>query len=121
MAYRTAAPSRHINPATVISAIDPRKDVDGFHPYNLGRQFTGNPYHMACTPKGILELLDRSSIEIEGKRAVIVGRSDLVGKPVALMLLNRHATVTVCHTKTKELARSQDRRRFLLQPQGGRK
>jgi methylenetetrahydrofolate dehydrogenase (NADP+) / methenyltetrahydrofolate cyclohydrolase len=95
---------RHINPATVISAIDPRKDVDGFHPYNLGRLFTGNPYHMACTPKGILELLDRSSIEIKGKRAVIVGRSNIVGKPVALMLLNRHATVTVCHTKTRELA-----------------
>ena len=96
---------RHINPTTVIEAIDPRKDVDGFHPYNLGRLFTGNPYHMACTPKGILELMDRSSIAIEGKRAVIVGRSNIVGKPVALMLLNRHATVTVCHTKTKQLAR----------------
>jgi methylenetetrahydrofolate dehydrogenase (NADP+)/methenyltetrahydrofolate cyclohydrolase len=95
---------RHINPTTVIEAIDPRKDVDGFHPYNLGRLLTGNPYHMACTPKGILELLDRSSITIEGKKAVIVGRSNIVGKPVALMLLNRHATVTVCHTKTKQLS-----------------
>jgi methylenetetrahydrofolate dehydrogenase (NADP+)/methenyltetrahydrofolate cyclohydrolase len=95
---------RHINPTTIIEAIDPRKDVDGFHPYNLGRLFTGNPYHMACTPKGILELMDRSSIAIEGKRAVIVGRSNIVGKPVALMLLNRHATVTVCHTKTKHLS-----------------
>ncbi len=95
---------KHINPTAVIEAIDPRKDVDGFHPYNLGRLFTGNPYHMACTPKGILELMDRSSIAIEGKRAVIVGRSNIVGKPVALMLLNRHATVTVCHTKTKQLA-----------------
>ena len=95
---------RHINPTTIIEAIDPRKDVDGFHPYNLGRLFTGNPYHMACTPKGILELMDRSSIAIEGKRAVIVGRSNIVGKPVALMLLNRHATVTVCHTKTKQLS-----------------
>jgi methylenetetrahydrofolate dehydrogenase (NADP+)/methenyltetrahydrofolate cyclohydrolase len=94
----------HINPTTVIEAIDPRKDVDGFHPYNLGRLLTGNPYHMACTPKGILELLDRSSITIKGKRAVIVGRSNIVGKPVALMLLNRHATVTVCHTKTKHLS-----------------
>lgn len=94
----------HINPTTIIEAIDPRKDVDGFHPYNLGRLFTGNPYHMACTPKGILELMDRSSIEIQGKRAVIIGRSNIVGKPVALMLLNRHATVTVCHTKTKQLA-----------------
>lgn len=94
---------RHINPTTIIEAIDPRKDVDGFHPYNLGRLFTGNPYHTACTPKGILELLDRSSIAIEGKRAVIVGRSNIVGKPVALMLLNRHATVTICHTRTQQL------------------
>ncbi len=94
----------HINPTAIIEAIDPRKDVDGFHPHNLGRLFTGNPYHMACTPKGILELMDRSSIAIEGKKAVIVGRSNIVGKPVALMLLNRHATVTVCHTKTKQLS-----------------
>ena len=95
---------RHISPTTIIEAIDPRKDVDGFHPYNLGRLLTGNPYHMACTPKGILELMDRSSIAIEGKRAVIVGRSNIVGKPVALMLLNRHATVTICHTKTQHLS-----------------
>ena len=94
----------HINPTAIIEAIDPRKDVDGFHPHNLGRLFTGNPYHMACTPKGILELMDRSSIAIEGKKAVIVGRSNIVGKPVALMLLNRHATITVCHTKTKQLS-----------------
>ncbi len=95
---------KHINPMTIIEAIDPRKDVDGFHPYNLGRLFTGNPYHMACTPKGILELMDRNSITIEGKRAVVVGRSNIVGKPLALMLLNRHATVTVCHTKTQQLS-----------------
>jgi methylenetetrahydrofolate dehydrogenase (NADP+)/methenyltetrahydrofolate cyclohydrolase len=95
---------KHINPTIIIEAIDPRKDVDGFHPYNLGRLFTGNPYHTACTPKGILELMDRNSITIEGKRSVIVGRSNIVGKPVALMLLNRHATVTVCHTKTRQLS-----------------
>jgi len=94
----------HINPVTVVEAIDPKKDVDGFHPYNLGRLFTGNPYHMACTPKGILELMDRNSIAIEGRKAVIVGRSNIVGKPAALMLLNRHATVTVCHTKTRQLS-----------------
>jgi len=94
---------RHISPTTIIEAIDPRKDVDGFHPHNLGRLFTGNSYHMACTPKGILELMDRSSIALEGKRAVIVGRSNIVGKPVALMLLNRHATVTICHTRTQHL------------------
>ena len=91
----------HINTAAIIEAIDPYKDVDGFHPFNLGRLFTGNPHHMACTPKGILEILDYHSITIEGKEAVIVGRSNIVGKPLTLMLLNRHATVTVCHTKTR--------------------
>ncbi len=95
---------KQIDARVIIETIDPRKDVDGFHPYNLGRLFTGNPYHMACTPKGIIELMDRSSISIEGKRAVIVGRSNIVGKPVALMLLNRHATVTICHTKTQNLS-----------------
>jgi methylenetetrahydrofolate dehydrogenase (NADP+)/methenyltetrahydrofolate cyclohydrolase len=94
---------RHLNSATIIEAITPPKDVDGFHPYNLGRLFTGNPYHMACTPKGILELLDRHAITIEGKEAVIVGRSNIVGKPLALLLLNRHATVTICHTRTQHL------------------
>jgi len=108
----------HINPTTIIEAIDPRKDVDGFHPYNLGRLFTGNPYHMACTPKGILELMDRSSIAIEGKRTVIVGRSNIVGKPVALMLLNRHATVTVCHTKTKQLSHVTRRAEILIAAAG---
>jgi methylenetetrahydrofolate dehydrogenase (NADP+)/methenyltetrahydrofolate cyclohydrolase len=94
---------RHFTTATIIDAIDPQKDVDGFHPYNLGRLFTGNPYHIACTPKGILELLDRHAITIEGKEAVIVGRSTIVGKPLALLLLNRHATVTICHTRTRHL------------------
>jgi methylenetetrahydrofolate dehydrogenase (NADP+) / methenyltetrahydrofolate cyclohydrolase len=108
----------HINPTTIIEAIDPRKDVDGFHPYNLGRLFTGNPYHMACTPKGILELMDRSSIAIEGKRAVIVGRSNIVGKPVALMLLNRHATVTVCHTKTRQLPHTTRQAEILIAAAG---
>lgn len=93
----------HLNSATIIEAIDPRKDVDGFHPYNLGRLFTGNPYHMACTPKGILELMDRHAITIEGREAVIVGRSNIVGKPLSLMLLTRHATVTICHTRTRHL------------------
>lgn len=109
---------RHINPTTIIEAIEPRKDVDGFHPYNLGRLFTGNPYHMACTPKGILELMDRSSIAIEGKRAVIVGRSNIVGKPVALMLLNRHATVTVCHTKTRQLSHVTSQAEILIAAAG---
>jgi methylenetetrahydrofolate dehydrogenase (NADP+)/methenyltetrahydrofolate cyclohydrolase len=94
---------RHLATTAIIESIDPQKDVDGFHPYNLGRLLTGNPYHMACTPKGILELLDRHAIAIEGKEAVIVGRSTIVGKPLALLLLNRHATVTICHTRTRHL------------------
>jgi methylenetetrahydrofolate dehydrogenase (NADP+) / methenyltetrahydrofolate cyclohydrolase len=94
---------KHINPDVVIETIDPRKDVDGFHPFNIGGLFTGRPGHRACTPLGIVELLDRSGIAIEGKEAVIVGRSNIVGKPLALMLLNRHATVTICHTRTRDL------------------
>ena len=94
----------HIRTAVVIEAVDPRKDVDGFHPYNMGRLLEGNPLHRACTPLGVMELLDRSGIPIEGKEAVIVGRSNIVGKPLALMLLLRHATITVCHTRTRDLA-----------------
>jgi methylenetetrahydrofolate dehydrogenase (NADP+)/methenyltetrahydrofolate cyclohydrolase len=94
----------HISVDAVTEAIDPRKDVDGFHPYNVGRLFSGNPWHRACTPAGIIELLDRSVIGIEGKEAVIVGRSNIVGKPLALLLLARHATVTICHTRTRNLA-----------------
>jgi methylenetetrahydrofolate dehydrogenase (NADP+)/methenyltetrahydrofolate cyclohydrolase len=95
---------KHIHSDKIIEAIDPRKDVDGFHPYNVGRLIAGNPYHASCTPAGILELLDRSGIEISGKEAVVVGRSNIVGKPMALMLLARNATVTICHTKTRDLA-----------------
>jgi methylenetetrahydrofolate dehydrogenase (NADP+)/methenyltetrahydrofolate cyclohydrolase len=105
---------RHLNSTTIIQAIDPQKDVDGFHPYNLGRLFTGNPYHMACTPMGILELMDRHAITMEGKEAVIVGRSNIVGKPLALMLLNRHATVTICHTRTRNLSEVTKRAEILI-------
>lgn len=93
----------HLDPIRVIEAIDPRKDVDGFHPFNVGRLFTNNPYHVACTPKGILKLLDHYNIAIEGKEVIIVGRSNIVGKPLALLLLNRHATITICHTRTQRL------------------
>jgi methylenetetrahydrofolate dehydrogenase (NADP+)/methenyltetrahydrofolate cyclohydrolase len=95
---------RQIRPDAVIEAIDPRKDVDGFHPLNVGRLFSGEPFHRACTPSGVVELLDRTGIAIEGKEAVIVGRSNIVGKPLALMLMARNATITVCHTRTKDLA-----------------
>ncbi|MGE3955938.1 MAG: bifunctional 5,10-methylenetetrahydrofolate dehydrogenase/5,10-methenyltetrahydrofolate cyclohydrolase [Vicinamibacterales bacterium] len=87
----------------VFDAIDPDKDVDGFHPTNVGRLVQGRSALVACTPSGIIEMLDRSGIEISGKRAVVIGRSDIVGKPMALLLLNRHATVTICHSRTKDL------------------
>ncbi len=95
---------KQIRPDAVIEAIRPEKDVDGLHPYNVGRLFSGRPAHRACTPAGVIELLDRTGIGIEGRHAVIVGRSNLVGKPLALMLLARNATVTLCHTKTREMA-----------------
>lgn len=87
----------------VFDAIDPAKDVDGFHPTNVGRLVQGRDSLVACTPSGVIELLDRSGIEIAGKRAVVIGRSDIVGKPMALLLLNRNATVTICHSRTKDL------------------
>ena len=109
----------HIRTNAVLDHIDPRKDVDGFHPVNAGRLFTGDSFHMACTPKGVIALLDHMGIEIAGKEAVIVGRSNIVGKPLALMLLNRHATVTVCHTKTRDL-RSVAHRADILVAAAGR-
>jgi len=87
----------------VFDAIDPRKDVDGFHPENVGRLVQGRPTLVPCTPLGIIDLLERSRIPIAGARAVVIGRSDIVGKPVALLLLHRHATVTVCHSRTRDL------------------
>ncbi|MBW2651250.1 MAG: bifunctional methylenetetrahydrofolate dehydrogenase/methenyltetrahydrofolate cyclohydrolase FolD, partial [Deltaproteobacteria bacterium] len=108
----------HIRTEAIIEAIDPRKDVDGFHPYNAGRLFSGNPYHRACTPAGIMELLDRYAIEIKGKEAVIVGRSNIVGKPLVMMLLERHATVTVCHTRTKDLPEVTRRAEILVAAAG---
>ena len=88
----------------VLLAIDPLKDVDGFHPYNVGNLVAGNPGPRACTPAGIMELLRRNGIETAGRRAVVVGRSDIVGKPMAMLLLHAHATVTICHSKTPDLA-----------------
>jgi methylenetetrahydrofolate dehydrogenase (NADP+) / methenyltetrahydrofolate cyclohydrolase len=87
----------------VLERIDPAKDVDGFHPLNVGRLVANQPGMVACTPKGVMELLDRTGVEIEGRNAVVVGRSDIVGKPVALLLLHRSATVTICHSRTRDL------------------
>jgi methylenetetrahydrofolate dehydrogenase (NADP+)/methenyltetrahydrofolate cyclohydrolase len=88
----------------VILAIDPAKDVDGLHPENAGRLVAGLPGLRPCTPLGILEVLDRHGVRLEGAHAVVVGRSALVGKPVALLLVERNATVTICHSKTRDLA-----------------
>ncbi len=97
---------KHIDSERVLEAIRPDKDVDGFHPMNAGRLFLGQEERtMApCTPIGIIELLDRSGVEIAGARAVIVGRSAIVGKPLAALLINRSATVTVCHSRTRDLS-----------------
>jgi methylenetetrahydrofolate dehydrogenase (NADP+)/methenyltetrahydrofolate cyclohydrolase len=88
----------------VFDAIAPDKDVDGFHPTNVGLLVQNRARLVACTPSGVIELLERSSIPIAGQRAVVIGRSDLVGKPMALLLLHRHATVTICHSRTPDLA-----------------
>ena len=95
---------RQIDPRKVIEAIDPEKDVDGFHPINVGRLHLGRPTLAPCTPAGVIRLLDAAGIDIEGAHAVVVGRSDIVGKPVAALLLQRHATVTICHSRTRHLA-----------------
>jgi methylenetetrahydrofolate dehydrogenase (NADP+)/methenyltetrahydrofolate cyclohydrolase len=88
----------------VFDAVDPRKDVDGFHPENVGRLVQKRPTLVACTPLGCIELLEREGIVVAGQHAVVIGRSDIVGKPMALLLLHRDATVTVCHSRTRDLA-----------------
>ena len=99
---------KHLNEAEVLLAIDPAKDVDGFHPMNVGKMMVGAPAFLPCTPHGIIQLLIRSGVTIEGANVVIVGRSNIVGKPLANMLMQKNATgnatVTVCHTRTKDLA-----------------
>src|SRR5205823_11554578 len=88
----------------VLSAVDPMKDVDGFHPFNAGRLFSGHPTFVPATPRGIMALLDEYGVELEGARAVVVGRSTIVGKPIAHLLLGANATVTICHSRTRDLA-----------------
>jgi methylenetetrahydrofolate dehydrogenase (NADP+)/methenyltetrahydrofolate cyclohydrolase len=94
----------HLDEARVIRALDPVKDVDGIHPLNGGLLLAGTPGHVGATPLGVLELLDEYRVELQGANAVVLGRSDIVGKPAALLLLHRHATVTVCHSRTRDLA-----------------
>ncbi|HVQ28161.1 MAG TPA: bifunctional methylenetetrahydrofolate dehydrogenase/methenyltetrahydrofolate cyclohydrolase FolD [Vicinamibacteria bacterium] len=88
----------------VLDLVDPRKDVDGFHPDNVGRLVQKRPRFVPCTPAGIMELLKRSGVEVAGRRAVVLGRSDIVGKPMTLLLLHADATVTICHSRTRDLA-----------------
>lgn len=94
---------KHLDEEEIILRIKPEKDVDAFHPYNVGRITIGDPKFLPCTPAGIMELLKRSNIEIAGKECVVIGRSNIVGKPMALLLLAENGTVTVCHSKTRYL------------------
>ena len=94
---------KHINEETIINAIRPEKDVDAFHPTNVGKIMIGNFDFLPCTPAGVMELLDDAGIELEGKHCVVVGRSNIVGKPQAMLLLHKNATVTICHSKTQDL------------------
>jgi methylenetetrahydrofolate dehydrogenase (NADP+)/methenyltetrahydrofolate cyclohydrolase len=94
---------KQVDSKRILMALSPEKDVDGFHPYNVGCLVAGLPAPRACTPAGVIQLLKRYKVPIAGKRAVVVGRSDIVGKPVSMLLLHEHATVTICHSKTPHL------------------
>jgi methylenetetrahydrofolate dehydrogenase (NADP+)/methenyltetrahydrofolate cyclohydrolase len=94
---------KHIDESAIVEAIDPAKDVDGFHPTNVGLLAMGRPRFVPCTPAGIIELLERNKIEIAGANSCVIGRSQIVGRPVASLLLQRHATVTICHSRTRDL------------------
>jgi methylenetetrahydrofolate dehydrogenase (NADP+)/methenyltetrahydrofolate cyclohydrolase len=94
---------KQIDAQAVVDAIDPAKDVDGFHPVNIGRLQLGRPSLVPCTPAGVIRLIESTGHELKGSRAVVVGRSDIVGKPAAILLLQKHATVTICHSRTRDL------------------
>ena len=94
---------KQVNAKALLEAVSPDKDVDGFHPVNVGRLQTGQPGLAPCTPSGVIEMLRRSGIAMSGQNAVVIGRSDIVGKPMAILLLQQNATVTVCHSKTRDL------------------
>jgi methylenetetrahydrofolate dehydrogenase (NADP+) / methenyltetrahydrofolate cyclohydrolase len=94
---------KHINEKLVLETIDPAKDVDCFHPYNIGRLLIGNSVVEPCTPKGIMKMLEYFHIDVAGKNAVIIGRSNIVGKPISMLLMHKNATITICHSKTKNI------------------
>ncbi len=95
---------KHLNEEAILLRIDPKKDVDAFHPYNVGRIMIGNHIFLPCTPAGVMELIKRSGVDVSGKECVVVGRSNIVGKPMAMLLLQASGTVTICHSRTKDLA-----------------
>ena len=95
---------KHLNEESILLRIDPKKDVDAFHPYNVGRIMIGNQKFLPCTPAGVMELIHRSGIDCTGKECVVVGRSNIVGKPMAMLLLQANGTVTICHSRTKDLS-----------------
>jgi len=105
---------KHIDTDQILLSVDPAKDADGFHPFNAGCLVANRPAPRPCTPAGIIEMLKRYNIPIAGKRAVVVGRSEIVGKPMALMLLHENATVTICHSKTHDLAAECRRAQILI-------
>jgi len=111
---------KHIHPDKIIAAIDPLKDVDGFHPYNMGKLVAGNPLYVPCTPRGVMELISRTGIKLAGQEVVVVGRSNIVGKPIALLLLAQNATVTICHSRTKNLSTVTGRADVLIAAVGKR-
>lgn len=110
---------KHIDESKIIQAIDPDKDVDGFHPINVGKLSLGQKCLKPCTPSGVMKLIETTGIDLKGKNAVIIGRSNIVGKPMALMLLEKHATVTICHSRTADLP-SETRRADVLVAAVGR-
>lgn len=105
---------KHINEKAIINAIDPIKDVDGFHPINVGKMMIGDEAYLPCTPYGIIELIKETGIEISGKNAVVIGRSNIVGKPVSILLLREDATVTVAHSRTRDLKEITKRAEILI-------
>jgi methylenetetrahydrofolate dehydrogenase (NADP+)/methenyltetrahydrofolate cyclohydrolase len=94
----------HMDEQTVLRAVDPEKDVDGFHVLNAGRLYLGEPFLVPATPSGVMVMLEEHGVELQGKEAVVIGRSEIVGKPMAMLLLAQHATVTICHSRTVDLA-----------------
>lgn len=109
---------KQVDAKRVLLAVSPEKDVDGFHPMNVGALSTQRPGLVPCTPAGCMEILKRSGITVEGANAVVIGRSDIVGKPMAMLLTNAHATVTICHSKTKEIAQVCQRADLLVAAMG---